>query len=470
VYAKASEFSELRLLGESGAFGSNNTGVYNLSTGVASVAAGSPTVSMTSVGNGWWRCVWTATATATTTGVVQQRINTTGDGTSGLFIWGAQLSVGPNALDYTPTTTAVVYGPRFDYNPSTLVAQGLLIEEQRTNLWVQSEDFSNASWIKVRSSITADAAVSPSGKTTADKFIADTNNNFHFARQDVAVTSGTTYTQTIFAKAAEYSQIQLAFDADSSAFAGGSAIFTLTGSGSLSASGTLSSSSITLVGNGWYRCQISAPATATATGIFRIYAANGGAALFAGDGTSGIFIWGAQLEAGAFATSYIPTTTAATTRSADLASIGTLSPWYNAAEYTLYYEGMVQANSDGVVYTGIGDTFDNTAYFSRASPNQSWLVRSGASSVASLTTSFTPTADVPFKMAGTVKANDFAFCLNGGSVATDTSGAAPVSAVRLGIGNAPWAASGGNGRQQWIRRITYTPRRLTDAELQSLTS
>jgi hypothetical protein len=311
--------------------------------------------------------------------------------------------------------------------------------------------------------------VSPSGKTTADKFIADTNNNFHFARQDVAVTSGTTYTQTIFAKAAEYSQIQLAFDADSSAFAGGSAIFTLTGSGSLSASGTLSSSSITLVGNGWYRCQISAPATATATGIFRIYAANGGVALFAGDGTSGIFIWGAQLEAGAFATSYIPTTTAATTRSADIASIGTLSPWYNATEGTLYAEAQIA--------TGIGATpaavasLDNTTtsnriQLRRASPGTlaSFRMVSSAGSIDVTLTSGTLTG--VNKIAAAFAASNQNAVNNGILFTGITSIASLPTVTRLLLGDGP----GSSPLNGYLRRITYTPRRLTNAELQSLTS
>jgi hypothetical protein len=476
VFAKAgtNNFISLRNFNAIGGQYAN----FDLSTGVVgsvgTTTGSNPTSTITSFGSGWYRCAMTFTTTAaatTTTAVylidsssaVPTNVNTL---STTVLLWGAQLAVGPNALDYTPTTTAVVYGPRFDYNPSTLVAQGLLIEEQRTNLWVQSEDFSNASWIKVRSSITADAAVSPSGKTTADKFIADTNNNFHFARQDVAVTSGTTYTQTIFAKAAEYSQIQLAFDADSSAFAGGSAIFTLTGSGSLSASGTLSSSSITLVGNGWYRCQISAPATATATGIFRIYAANGGAALFAGDGTSGIFIWGAQLEAGAFATSYIPTTTAATTRSADIASIGTLSPWYNASAGTIYAEFQTPIT---------GNAFQ-ASFNDATANNRVGILSSSSQFVAARNTGgagvlFTPgTANAPSlvnvnKSALAFANTDYALCGNGGTVATASTYNVP-TVTRLELGQ-QLTATVLNG---YLRRITYTPRRLTDAELQSLTS
>jgi hypothetical protein len=368
-------------------------------------------------------------------------------------------------------TTAGNNVARFDYDPYTLAPLGLLIEEQRTNSFLQNFDISNASWIKVRATTPGTTTTSPSGGT-AQKLVEDTTPaETHFFRQDMSVTSGATYTQSVYAKAAERTQIQMSFDVDAGAFTDGAVIFTLTGNGSATVIAGSPSFSITSVGNGWYRCTISQSAAATATAVFRIRLASGGTSFYNGNGTSGLFFWGAQIEQGAFATSVIPTTTTALTRNADVASMtGTnFSSWYNAAEGTLYYEGMVQVNNDGIVYTGIGDTFDNTAYFVRAAPNQAWIVRSGASVQAEINVNFTPTANVPFKMVGTLKVNDFAFCVNGGTVATDVSGVLPASAVRLGIGNSPWTPSGGNGRQQWIRSIRYYPVRVTNAQLQALT-
>jgi hypothetical protein len=306
-------------------------------------------------------------------------------------------------------TTAGNNVARFDYDPYTLAPLGLLIEEQRTNSFLQNFDISNASWIKVRATTPGTTTTSPSGGT-AQKLVEDTTPaETHFFRQDMSVTSGATYTQSVYAKAAERTQIQMSFDVDAGAFTDGAVIFTLTGNGSATVIAGSPSFSITSVGNGWYRCTISQSAAATATAVFRIRLASGGTSFYNGNGTSGLFFWGAQIEQGAFATSVIPTTTTALTRNADVASMtGTnFSSWYNAAEGTLYYEGMVQVNNDGIVYTGIGDTFDNTAYFVRAAPNQAWIVRSGA--------------------------------------------------------------SGGNGRQQWIRSIRYYPVRVTNAQLQALT-
>jgi hypothetical protein len=381
---------------------------------------------------------------------------------------------------YYPTTTAAYYAPRFDYNPSTLAAQGLLIEEQRTNSLTYSEDFGNAAWTKGGATISTDTTAAPSGTTTADSLIEDASTGQHRIYRTISGTTNTNpYTVSFFAKANTRTRIYVGI-AESPTFSRqGNAIFDLSAGTVVSASAGLNgatggTATITAVGNGWYRCSYTLTLGGTDTSFFTDIdlVSTGTTISYTGNGTSGLFIWGAQFEAGAFATSYIPTTTTALTRNADVASMtGTnFSSWYNATEGTLYYEGMVQVNNDGIVYTGIGDTFDNTAYFVRAAPNQTWAVRSGASAQATIDVVFTPTANVPFKMVGTLKVNDFAFCVNGGTVATDVSGAVPAGAVRLGIGNSPWAASGGNARQQWIRSIRYYPVRLPNSTLQALTA
>jgi hypothetical protein len=473
VYAKASEFSELRLLGESGAFGSNTTGVYNLSTGVASVAAGSPTVSMTSVGNGWWRCVWTATATATTTGSVQQRINTTGDGTSGLFIWGAQLSVGPNALDYTPTTTAVVYGPRFDYNPSTLVAQGLLIEEQRTNS-IRNNTMVGAvagtpgtlptNWqVSVAAGLTTNVigTGTSGGVTYIDLQITGTSNATSYilgfdTTTQIAASAGQTWAWASW----------VAFVSGSlSNVTTVSADFRESNSGGTQlAAGAVALSTLTssLVRQSATRT-LSEATTAFVQPRLRLTITNGAAI----DITLRIGL--PQLEQGAFATSVIPTTTAATTRSADIASIGTLSPWYNATEGTLYAEAQIA--------TGIGATpaavasLDNTTtsnriQLRRASPGTlaSFRMVSSAGSIDVTLTSGTLTG--VNKIAAAFAASNQNAVNNGILFTGITSIASLPTVTRLLLGDGP----GSSPLNGYLRRITYTPRRLTNAELQSLTS
>jgi len=373
--------------------------------------------------------------------------------------------------------TAAANIPRFGYNPATLELKGFLVEATAQNIAIRSEDFTNGvAWVNQNSNDAADQTTAPDGTVTADSLVQNGATASHGIVGTIVVVSGSTYTWSVFAKQNTSTVLQLTFGNANSTFTGlGYANFDLS-TGVVSATGgTLVDYDIENCGNGWFRCWISATATASAATNNWIVIANSTTytrlASYLGDDASGFFIWGAQVEVGAFPTSYIPTTSSAVTRAADVASVNTLSPWYNATEYTLYYEGIVQTNSNGIVYTGIGDTFDNTAYFSRTAPNQYVAVRSGGNSqTGPLTSNFTPTINVPFKMAAGIKANDFALCINGGTVATDTSGAVPLSAVRLGIGNAPWAASGGNQGQQWIRRIAYYPTRLSNTDLQAITA
>jgi hypothetical protein len=471
VYAKASEFSELRLLGESGAFGSNTTGVYNLSTGVASVAAGSPTVSMTSVGNGWWRCVWTATATATTTGSVQQRINTTGDGTSGLFIWGAQLSVGPNALDYTPTTTAVVYGPRFDYNPSTLVAQGLLIEEQRTNslrnntmVGASAPSTLPTNWLLNVGGLTIGVVGTgtENGIAYIDiRFSGTPTQTFASVRFEsntqVVAANGQTWTNSFYVRRVSGSNTNITsfenriFYRDS----GGTVLL----ESSSSIAGLLENTSIS--GSRTTFAYTSSAATTAFVNSAVYLVTTIGSAI---DITLRIGL--PQLEQGAFATSVIPTTTAATTRSADIASIGTLSPWYNATEGTLYAEASPQvSNVSGCALVELSTDVQNRIGMFK-------LTSTGNASLAVLVSNVTQASTnsgawtATGKMTGAYATNDFASSLNGSAAATDATGTVP-TVTTLTLGRRTDNANVLNGH---LRRITYTPRRLTNAELQSLTS
>lgn len=211
---------------------------------------------------------------------------------------------------------------RFDYNPVTLACNGLLIEESRTNATTYSQEFKNAVWTKTNTTITDDAAVAPDGTTTADKLIATTTNALHIIDSVASsFTSGQQYTASIFAKKSELQFLQITF---SSAAIALRANFNLdTGVlGTVSAGIT---ARIVSVGNGWYRCI--ATGTSAATGSFKaVYgivpaATSARFAAFAGDGTSGLFIWGSQLETGAFATSYIPSGASALVRNADVATV-----------------------------------------------------------------------------------------------------------------------------------------------------
>jgi hypothetical protein len=189
----------------------------------------------------------------------------------------------------------------------TYVGSDGVLRSAVTNLLLWSEEFDNASWANARSSITSNTIVAPDGTLTGDKLVEDTTaTNTHITRpsSDPSYVTGTTYTYSVFAQAAERTFLQLRVSASASF----SASFNLsTGVASQATAGT--TPSVTNVGNGWYRCAVTFTATATATGATRIgLMLNETTASYTGDGTSGIYLWGAQLEQSATVGEYIPTT------------------------------------------------------------------------------------------------------------------------------------------------------------------
>lgn len=226
--------------------------------------------------------------------------------------------------------------PRFDYDPATLASKGLLIEEQRTNLMLLSEEFNNGTrWILGANTVTADTTVSPDGTVNADTYTATSTGTGSFARQQATVSATTAYTVSCFFKkgTAEFAVIS-PFDGAN----GNRYWFNLNtgvvGSTALIGSGfTNPSARIEGYGNGWYRCSVTFTTLSLTTFNFFASFADADASLTLTSGRTG-FIWGAQLEAGAFATSYIPTTTTALTRNADVATItgSNFTSFWNATQ------------------------------------------------------------------------------------------------------------------------------------------
>jgi hypothetical protein len=248
------------------------------------------------------------------------------------LVYGAQLEQGSTATEYFPTTTRLNI-PRIDYTNGS--CPSLLVEPQRTNLMTYSNDFSNAAWSKNTGAILANNATSPEGITNASKLVgvALTTQQWIY-RLNAPVVSGSQHTFSIFAKKGEYNFIQLRnlnnIDANT--------IFNLnTGTVYITSTGT---AKIENYGNGWYRCSVTA--TATLTGNSNIYvnlSTNGtGQQSFLGNGTSGVFIYGAQHETGSYATSYIPTVASTVTRNADVISKTGISSLIGQTEGTIFVD------------------------------------------------------------------------------------------------------------------------------------
>ena len=319
VFAKAGSGSRFLTIGVSRAATHYGSATFDLSTQTATQTliagySGSVTTAVSASAQGFYRYSITLTTdslanvrvglSATSTFVSASRgfDSYTGNGTSSLILWGAQLEQRSAVTAYTVTTTQPItnYIPqlltaasgvaRFDHNPTTFESLGLEIEEQRTNLLTYSEQFDNAAWTKARATIIANTIVAPDGTLTGDKLVEDTATNTHQAEQNATTVSGTTYTFSAYVKAAGRSFVRLYEDSGS-----GGAYFDLS-TGTVGSLGVGSIGVITSAGNGWYRCAVTYTQSGT-LGRQRIAIASAnGTISYTGDGFSGIYIWGAQLE------------------------------------------------------------------------------------------------------------------------------------------------------------------------------
>jgi hypothetical protein len=391
-------------------------------------------------------------------------IKNTGQSTKGFRVTGFQLeqvTYQTTPSTYVATTASAYYGPRFDYDPVTLAPRGLLIEEARTNLLTYSAEIDNAAWTKAALTVTANATLSPDGTATADALIENTATSAHGISRLPGLGIAT-YTYSIFAKANGRTQFQIEQES------GGNARFTLSGNGTALALGA-NTASITALGNGWYRCSN----TFTVTGGFGVYLNlyNGSTINYTGDGTSGIFVWGAQLEAGAFATSYIPTVASTVSRSADVATMtGTnFSSWYNQSEGTFIGEatffGLNQSPSHGLLSASSGSSTESVSiYRTQIANNINFaIIDNAVTQVDYLVTM----GSLPVKTALAYAANNTNVAVNGLAQTTDTS-CTMATPDRLLIGAVYSAGSFlANGH---IRAIAYYNTRLPNTQLQTLTA
>jgi hypothetical protein len=366
--------------------------------------------------------------------------------------------------------------PRFDHDPVTLACRGLLIEEGRTNLISHSEDMTVANGWNTESGTLVfvnNADTSPSGSVTAEKLQeADTTTTRKITTKLAATVIGTTYTLSVYAKASERSILQIA---TSVGFTTVTQNFDLV-NGVLGTGGA-TAPSIVDAGNGWYRCSIQAVSSASGNSLFAfgiVPASNSGRfASYTGVVGNGIFLWGAQLEVGSFATSYIPTTTGSVVRSADVCSItgGNFSGFYNQPEGTLFADVTPQTVDQGAVVIGVNTTtfFEANIIYktnsSVAAPGRRWAGQTYAAiSVQAQIATSTDVAVSRSRLAYAYKLNDFAFAASGSLVGTDTSGTVPSpTAMRIG------ARDDGLQINGHIAAVRYYKKRLPDAKLAQLT-
>jgi len=415
-----------------------------------------------------WKRISVTNTPSTTTGRAYIAILGIGDE---IDVWGAQVETGTYAGDYAKTEGSAASTPRTaaylpDGNGNFVSAGPLLLEDAGTNLALQSEDFSTT-WSRVNvlafgSGSIVNDAVAPDGSTTADKITPDTSTNQHRLDQTPSSTAGA-QVFTVYAKAAGYSFVGLRIGLNGAGFD--------LLAGTVSSIVTSTSASIAPVGDGWYRCSVyESSAAANATTRINVTEDGSISTSFAGDGTSGIYLWGAQLEESSYPTSYVPTTTSTATRAADVSTSAATtvfeSDWYRQDEGTIYSEPVfTNTTSFNTVYClgdGTGSNRTRTIQWNDGTNRQLVVVVAGAQQVGIIGTGGVGS----FKFAAGLKADNFAVSQNGAAVSTDTSGLMFI-ADKLFIGNTTGVVFFLNGA---IKRLTYWPQRLPNDTLQTITN
>ena len=342
--------------------------------------------------------------------------------------------------------TAAVDVPRFDHNPTTGESLGLLVEEQRTNLLLRSEEFDNASWNPPDPSIatvTPNAQTAPNGTLTADTFATVSGTPAIF--QAVACLASTAYTWSFYVKLGTMAAADFRFavrDDTNGAFIAADI-----------------APSITPVTTEWRRVTYTFT-TPVGCVLVRPYLYRFSPATY---GTT-VHLWGAQLEAGAFATSYIPTTTAAATRSADVASItgANFSSWYRQSEGTVFVNAINPALST-TLFSASDGTANNRIQADAGISARVARVVTGGITQANNTIAYTFGTQQQFALSYVLNSINFA---NAGTLGTEDTSATIPTVDQLRLGANPTGAGALNST---IKRLAFFPQRLSNSTLQAIT-
>jgi hypothetical protein len=354
----------------------------------------------------------------------------------------------------------------------------LLIEESRTNIIPRSQAFDDSAvWAQIRllSQPIANTHIAPDGTLTAEKLIPSAISGDHrIDRSSVSgLVAGTIYTMSIFVKADGYTGFGINLGSSPAPIG---VTYNLE-NGTVSSTVTGWSATIQSYPNGWYRCT----ATLNYSAGNRLYFSvgqNGTIFSYAGNETDGVILWGAQVEAGSFATSYIPTTTGSVVRSADVCSISgaDFTSFYNPLEGSLAASVIFNAPVANTITQAIVDINDTTT------ANRLRIFRSSSIGFASFSNTSDSTQNV--SIAGSValqplttqkyssgfKLDDYAFYVNNNQVGTADLGAMPISVTTFTIGDASAAFSPRLYLNGTLAAIRYYRKRLPNAKLQALTA
>jgi hypothetical protein len=362
--------------------------------------------------------------------------------------------------------------PRLDYSDGG--CPSLLIEPESRNLLLRSEEFDNASWVKTRTTVSANSLVSPDGNSNADTLVANVGTATSYFLDFTTLTGTGIFTASIFAKKGNSNWLYIRQGSGGGGTALARAWFDLNNGTIGSTSPAPISHSIEDYGNGWYRCSMTFEVLIGGIPRPQFYISNGdGVATFDSDGTQSINLWGAQLEALPYATSYIPTVASTVTRVAETVSKTGLSSLINSSEGVLFFElkTLVLSNgsasrrlgiSDGTISNFLRLVFESTAnlvaysFFSGG-------VNQGGTTVAlpNNTTDFN-------KYALVWASNRLELWFNGVRLGNDAVATMPSANTfsRLALND----FNNANNFEGEIKNLQVYPTALSDLEIETLTS
>ena len=355
--------------------------------------------------------------------------------------------------------------PRIEYDASGNCL-GLLVEEARTNLVTYSEDFSNVQWAPVRTAPLALDSAGPDGKSNSAVKLLDNSaggTGTVYLRDTVTVSTSTTYTESVYAKADQLSQLLMYANAFTTPQNNGF-VFDLSNGTYSAYSGTPSmTAAMQSVGNGWYRCSITFTTDATDTsGQVQMYLYKDNGVQVPLDGTSSILLFGAQFEQGSFPTSYIPTSGSTVTRAADIATLAVSEFGYNQDQGSVVVEFDHNDLNDESTQYLLSSTSSSRFIYNNAN-SQNWQAFDGQSAL--------PFGNVlgnglPVKLGLGMGSSESSSINNG--VLQNTTNATPQdnvgSLLYFGL-----RYNGANSLNGHIKSVQYYPLRLSNAQLQALT-
>lgn len=364
--------------------------------------------------------------------------------------------------------------PRIDYTGGG--CGKLLIEPQSTNLVPYSEDFNNSSWFISRATVNVNAAISPDGGNTADLLIPNSGVSgwSGLSFPNASVSSGVDYSGSVYVKSGGYNWLQIG---------GSSPRFNATFANVNLLDGSLGNNNIDVnvvdVGNGWYRISITDSAASTTTGapfFVAVYDSDVSTRLpdSPGDGISGVYLYGAQVEQGEYASSYIPTsgTTATRTQDTSLTTSSNIAAAINGEEGVLFIDferlGLDFEDSWMGLYNGSVSSNFRLAILYRKERIIGY-VRVNGSWQAIM--QYYGTWTMPrIKVALKYKANDFALWVNGVEGVTDTSGSTFGTGVLDTVNLGDHLTSSNPKFNARINTLAVFPTALSDEDLTELTT